>query len=169
MEEIWKAIQGHTGYEVSNLGRARSIDRLVTYKRSGAVHQHRGKILKSSLVSGYPTVALNYNEFFLVHRLVLLTFIGPPPDRHEACHNDGVKTNNRLDNLRWDTRKNNHADKISHGTHLCGEKHGNAKLTCDAVLSIRKDTRLLREIADDYGISKSLVSQVRNRQIWTHI
>ena len=51
-----------------------------------------------------------------MHRLVLGAFAGPPPEGMEGCHEDNDKTNNRLDNLRWDTRPGNHSDKARHGT-----------------------------------------------------
>lgn len=51
-----------------------------------------------------------------VHRLVLEAFRGTCPQGMEGCHNDGNRANCALDNLRWDTPMNNHADKIRHGT-----------------------------------------------------
>lgn len=169
MEEIWKAIPGHPGYEASTLGRIRSVDRIVEYKNGGS-HFHIGVLLKMLPTSnGYFQVRLNLQKQFLVHRLVLITFVGDPAYKNDACHCDGSRSNNRIDNLRWDTRSGNFRDKIAHGTSQIGERHGMAKLTTAQVLAIRNDRRLLREISADYGISKSLVSQVRNRQIWTHI
>jgi len=52
---------------------------------------------------------------YKLHRLVLLTFVGPCPEGMEACHNDGLKTNNRLSNLRWDTHRNNIQDALDSG------------------------------------------------------
>ena len=68
-----------------------------------------------------------------VHRLVLETFIGPCPEGMQGCHFDGTRTNNRLSNLRWDTRSGNQFDAVRHGTHytlgLYGEKHPGSKLS----------------------------------------
>lgn len=52
---------------------------------------------------------------FLVHRLVLETFVGPCPENMECLHGDGNKTNNNVDNLRWGTRVENIQDSIDHG------------------------------------------------------
>jgi len=52
-----------------------------------------------------------------VHRLVLLTFVGPPPEGCEGCHNDGNPANNDLTNLRWGTRSDNLYDRVRHGVH----------------------------------------------------
>ncbi len=66
----------------------------------------------------------------LVHCLVLTSFIGPRPHGMQACHfPDICGKNNNLCNLRWDTVKGNHADKMIHGTHQTGESHGSSKLT----------------------------------------
>jgi hypothetical protein len=72
-----------------------------------------------------------------VHRIVLEAFIGPCPAGMEACHNNGVRSDNRLDNLRWDTRKNNLADRVRHGTVNRGERHGRSKLSAEQVRQLR--------------------------------
>ena len=70
--------------------------------------------------TGYFKLALSTDgvaKTKVVHKLVLMTFGGPQPEGMEACHNDGDTSNNRSDNLRWDTHQNNMRDKIEHGTH----------------------------------------------------
>jgi len=57
-----------------------------------------------------------------------------------------------------------HKDRISHG-----ESHYRSKLTNEHVIRIRGDSRRLREIAVEFGISEALVSMVRNRKRWRHI
>ena len=114
--EIWKPIAGHDGYEVSNLGRVRSLDR--TIKRRPSNMQPRGAIvrLKGRLISpgtsssGHSLVMLGRGAPRLVHRLVLEAFIGPCPDGKEALHFDDVKSHNHLENLRWGTRSENLID-----------------------------------------------------------
>lgn len=126
--EIWRIVKGYEGlYEVSNLGRVRSIDRIVwdydprwENKRSRKL---RGRIL-SQANQDYLSVMLSKDGIessYSVHRLVLEAFAGPCPDGMEACHWDGNSKNNRIDNLRWDTRKNNHIDKQRHGTNNAGQ------------------------------------------------
>ncbi len=58
----------------------------------------------------------------LVHRLILLAFVGECPDGLQACHYDGDKSNCRLSNLRYDTPKGNAADKVRHGTNTWRKK-----------------------------------------------
>lgn len=71
---------------------------------------------------GYATVGLWKDEkryTMTVHRLILETFVGPRPDGMEACHYNGVRTDNRLENLRWDTPSNNQKDRLQYGTDNC--------------------------------------------------
>ena len=77
---------------------------------------------------------------FSVHVLVLTVFIGPCPEGMEGCHEDGDFTNNRVDNLRWDTHQENQRDMVRHGTtnFMPGENHPNAKLTEEQVREIRR-------------------------------
>lgn len=103
-----------------------------------------------------------------VHRLVLRAFKGECPDGMEGCHNDGDPGNNHIDNLRWDTPANNHADKIAHGTTNRGERCGTAKLTLEQVRAIRKDTRLCRIIAAELGVRATAISRIRAGTRWQH-
>lgn len=110
---------------------------------------------------------------FLIHRLVLLAFIGPCPESMEACHNDGNRDNNQLRNLRWDTHKNNCADRAIHKTNTYGSKNAMAKLEVKEVLAIRilyesgKFTQ--REIGDWFDVARVTVKQIVNRTRWKHI
>jgi hypothetical protein len=125
--EEWRPVAGHAGYEVSNLGRVRSVDRVVEQpSRWGSPVQRR---LKGRLIAlrpdrkGYLYVWLGKGRGQAVHRLVLLAFVGPCSDRCEGAHGDGNPANNALANLAWKTRKENHADKRRHGTQTSGERH----------------------------------------------
>jgi hypothetical protein len=106
--EIWAQTK-YPGYQVSTFGRAKG---------------KRGSILSSSTnKAGYVTFVVNpEHKSVYVHHLVLETFVGPRPDGLEACHNDGNHGNNRLDNLRWDTRSSNFHDQVKHGVHVQARK-----------------------------------------------
>lgn len=119
--ESWKDIPGWEGYyQASTQGRIRSMDRTVKHPRFGTVNR-KGKVLSASPLNadGYLGVGLNRDgvkKKCSVHRLILETFIGPCPSGHEACHNNGDPTDNRLENLRWGTHSSNMLDQIAHGT-----------------------------------------------------
>ena len=87
----------------------------------------------------------------------------------ECCHADGDPWNNNLSNLRWDTRINNSQDKFKHGTQKLGENHPMSKLTIEKVLKIRQDNRVHRLIAFEYGVSQSVISQIKSKKSWVHI
>lgn len=108
-----------------------------------------------------------------VHRLVLVAFVGPPPDGMEACHNDGDRSNNALSNLRWDTRKANLNDRAGHGTLCTGSRNGRAKVTAETVLRVRAEYAAggvtQRQLAARYGLSVPAVSDITRRKNWRHI
>jgi len=170
-EERWLPVVGYEGlYEVSDWGRVKSLERLVKHSREG--HQLlSSRVLRPAcnIRSGYPYADLRENgkrRAIPVHRLVLEAFVSLRPEGMECCHNDGNPANNRLENLRWDTRHSNHADKLRHGTHNRGENHCRSKLNANQVLAIRADPRLQREIAVDHGICQGTVSQIKRRERW---
>lgn len=106
---------------------------------------------------------------FQIHRLVLEAFVGPCPEGMECCHNDGDPTNNRLDNLRWDTRQANVEDSIKHGTKPKGERCSYAKLTAQQVGEIRqrlKEGETQARIAKEFMVSQALVSFVNSGKRW---
>lgn len=120
MTEEWRAIPGYGGYEVSDLGRVRSLDRWVQ-QQNGSRRFFKGQILRSRPFprTGHRMVSLKRNsigETFRVHKLVMLAFVGPRPDDMQICHNNGIPDDNRLSNLRYDTASGNVRDAIRHGT-----------------------------------------------------
>lgn len=171
--EVWADVVGYEGlYKVSSLGRVASQPRSFV-KATGMPCTVRGKVLKTyTLPSGYETIDLrkdNAAKVFYIHRLVLEAFAGKPLPSHEACHENGKRGDNRLCNLRWDSRSNNHKDKAKHGTAPWGENCGTAKLNAAQVMAIRNDSRPSSAVAADYGISFSHVCSIRRRKNWAHL
>jgi hypothetical protein len=106
-----------------------------------------------------------------VHRLVLQAFVGPNPEGTVCCHNDGDPSNNRLNNLRWDTYRANEQDKLRHGTWLVGSQI-NAKLTEEEVLEIRRlksGGATFAALAITYGVSRQNVAAIVHRRAWHHL
>lgn len=105
--EIWKDIQGYEGlYQVSTLGRVRSLDRLIK-SRYGNFRKITGKIIKPNKIwSGYLRISLwkqQQVEYKSLHRLVAETFIPNPQNLPCVNHKDEVKSNNSVSNLEWCT------------------------------------------------------------------
>ena len=115
LNEIWKDVKNYEGlYQVSNLGRVRSLD-VRTYQKNkfGKFKYvlHKGKILKiQKQRNGYFTIDLHMNGKFerkIIHRLVAETFISNPNNYQYINHKDSNTSNNRVDNLEWCTQKYN--------------------------------------------------------------
>lgn len=109
-----------------------------------------------------------------VHQLVAAAFIGPCPDGLECCHfPDRDPSNNRPGNLRYDTRRNNLADRYVHGTMNWGERQGHAKLTEDIVRDMRVEYAAggvsYRNLADKHGIDFNTAYCAVKRKTWRHV
>ena len=133
MVEQWKPVPGYDGlYEVSDHGNVRSLERITTDTNGRRTRMFRGKLLPGYVLPiGYRVFQLSSHDktksLQYAHRLVLLAFRGPAPEQHEGCHEDGDSLNNRLDNLRWDTRSGNVQDSIRHGTHWASNQNKDRK------------------------------------------
>jgi len=110
--EIWKDIEGYEDlYQVSNIGRVRSLDRDVPY-RCGSFRHIKGVIKKPyyNTVNGYVYVHLQKegkDKSCSIHRLVASAFIPNPDSKAEVNHIDFDKTNNHVENLEWTSPKEN--------------------------------------------------------------
>ena len=179
--EIWKDIRGYEGlYQISNMGRLKSLSRKTWIFRAknngkGSFRHLKEKILKVRIPPDkrYMGTSLCKNGKMKtreIHRLVLEAFVGPCPEGMEGCHEDGNRFNNRLDNLRWDTRSNNHKDKHKHGTDASGERNPQAKLDKDTVALARNLWKTgkykQREIAELLGIGHHNISQILTYKRW---
>lgn len=173
MFERWLPVVGFEGlYEVSDLGRVRSLQRTCPSK-DGRLRTVPEKMLKGSAWGPYLCVTLQRDGRRLrqnIQWLVMLAFVGPKlhPD-WEVCHNDGNHHNNREGNLRYDTRSGNFADKVPHNTHQRGERHGQAKLTNEQARSIFVDERHADIVADEHRVSAATVYAIRARRNWRHL
>ena len=171
MEE-WRAVVGWEGlYEVSSIGRVRSLARNANKVK----RRYEGRLL--SLIkkrgTGYHCVTLHRAGEekplqFAVHRLVLEAFVGQSRGCH-ACHNNGKRDDNRLENLRWGSAADNAADRAIHGTQLRGEQSPFSKLDAQTVRFIRSSPQKQQELAEQFGVTQVLISQIRLRKAWKHV
>lgn len=176
MLEEWLPVPGYEDYyEVSNTGKVRSFDRIVPTK--GGLRTSKGKMLSHCVhkKSGYPYVNLHLNgkgNTFQIHQLVALAFIGERPEGFETCHNNGVRTDNRVENLRYDTPKGNQNDRKIHGTNSFGEGIHQSKITEKDVREIRRlreNGLFYYQIAELFPISKAEVHLICKNKRWQHV
>lgn len=181
MSEIWKDVPGYEGfYQVSDMGRVRSVDRIVKYSH-GVDRMQKGKILTPCISgNGYHKVTLcggigEKDSQPTIHSMVLSAFAGPRPDGMQGCHNNGNKSDNSLLNLRYASSIDNHNDRRAHGTNGAGEKNSSAKLSEVDIIKIRK---LYKKGSREYGsvalsriykVLPSTIWDIANYHTWTHV
>lgn len=160
MNEIWKDVVGYEGYyQVSNLGRVRSLDIIDINGR-----RHKGKILKNCIIDKYYGVYLCKNgerKTHLIHRLVAQAFLPNPNNLKEVGHKDeknlgnSNECNNQIDNLEWTTTKDN--ANMPHRKKRLSEKNKGRfyGLNCNAKSIICEDKIFtsIKECAEYYNIN----------------
>lgn len=107
-----------------------------------------------------------------MHKLILITFVGPRPEGAIIRHLDGNKYNNCLENLAYGTTRENFDDMFKHGATLKGEKHHTVKLKefqVLEILSLLKEGRSFKEIALRYGVARGNISHIKRGMTWKHI
>lgn len=136
MNEIWEKVKGFEKfYEISNLGNVRSLDRvtIVTNRGVSFKKKFKGIKLKTGLDTyGYPSLGLSFDgdrKTVLVHRLVADAFIPNTENKKEVNHINGIKTDNRAENLEWVTASENtrHAFKMGLAKVLKGAENKRTK------------------------------------------
>jgi len=125
-EELWKDIKGYEGrYQVSNQGRVRSLNRIITNCR-GRKQVVKEKILKpENVFDGYERVSLSRNgkrTHYRVATLVFEAFNGSIPKGLEIDHINGIRTDNHLDNLRAVSHRDNCWNPITRERHIAANE-----------------------------------------------
>lgn len=173
--EIWKDIKGYEGkYQVSNYGNVKSLPRTRKAKFNSVSYKQEIILKPKTANNGYLLVNLYIESkrvMFSIHRLVALTFIDNPNNYPVINHKNGIKTDNRVENLEWCTQSHNriHALENNLAKVAKGETHCQARLTNEQVLEIRNDNRKQWQIAKQYGISQTMVSHIKLKTAWKHI
>lgn len=161
--ERWRPVPGHSGYEVSDLGRVRS------YRNRQGHPTSTPRMLSPGTVRGYKHIKLGRSRQTKVHILVLEAFVGPRPDGMVCRHLDGNPLNNRLTNLRWGTAEENYADRHRHGTHNSGSRNGRAKIDERVAVAIRRRLSAGDKpavIARDFAVSRGIVAHIGAGRTW---
>lgn len=179
--ENWKVIPDFKNYEASTFGNVRSLSR-IEYRNNNSLvstpHKIKGKTLKQKITSnGYLAISLCKNgiiKHISVHRVICLTFHTNPKNKLEVNHINGVKTDNRPENLEWCTRSENSRHAIRTGLQkpILGEKNYNSVVSDADVIEIRKKYKKgvpVSEITNEYNISKSRLYEIRSGRVYKHL
>jgi len=174
--EIWKPVNGYEKYyQVSSLGRVRSLDRIRNCPNYISSHI-KGKILKPVITpAGYDRVTLSVNnnkKQKYIHRLMAIEFIPNPDNYPQINHKDGNPRNNALDNLEWCTAQQNVYHAASVLKTVGGENNGKSKLTENQVRRIRwLHTQGLSysKISTIFNVTVPNISTIVRRKTWKYI
>ena len=158
-DERWTPVAGFEGlYEVSALGRVRSVARVVL-RKNGRTQSVKARVLKPQKRKfGYLGIVLSRDGKsypFTLHRLVLESFVGQRDPWQECCHCNGNPSDNRLSNLRWDTKESNTSDRPIH--------RPDRYLSPQCVKEIALTQGSNRAVAKSFGVAKSTVQRIRQR------
>jgi hypothetical protein len=178
MKETWKPVVGYEDYyEVSSLGRLRSLPKVVGGRWGKC--QYKGKIIKviRNPSHGYGQLSLVgewKKKTVRAHRVVAEAFIPNPGNKPYVNHIDCDKLNNRIDNLEWVTAKENtaHIIKMDRFNPKRGEEVSGSKLNKDDVIEIRRSFGYgysMTYLANAYKVSISTISDALKRNTWKHL
>lgn len=168
MNEQWAVVEGYRDlYEVSNLGRVRSVIRWVRVRHPTKPYLVRlkGVVIPASRRAGYLALNLCRNgnmRLCYVHRLVARAFVPNPDNKPDINHKDGNKHNNASTNLEWVTSRENVVHAMRSNVKI-------AKLTKEDVLDIRRRIaggEVQRRIAEEYGVSPNTICRINTRKSW---
>ena len=170
--ETWKIIPSYSYYSASSLGRIK--------RNAGTPRCPKDRVLKQRMTNyGYLIVSPlrpdTKQKPITVHRLVLEAFCGKiPADKEQGNHLNGIKTDNRIENLEYVSRGENakHAYDTGLHKHYIGENASASKLTDKDVIDILNriaNREYRKDIAHFYGISTKTISDIVCGDHWTHI
>jgi hypothetical protein len=176
MNETWKAVPGYEGlYEVSSLGRVKSLARECRAMRKGtmaSVPIPERMLTPTQISVGYLTVGLSRDgncKTKYIHQLVCEAWNGPRPEGFDAAHFDGDKHNNTPENLRWASRRDNVKDKVRHGRQPRGDDLWFTKISDEQVRLIRSNAHVTAKAwADKLGVAHQTISAIRRGEERVH-
>ena len=167
MEEIWRPIKGYEGYyEASNMGNIRSVDRIIL-STANILHTEHTQLRKGRLLKqgngreGYKLVVLQRDgkkKTFYAHRIIAITFIENPENKPCIDHINGDHTDNRAENLRWCTQKENINNPNTLHKNIATLRNNNASgCKPKTILQLDKETfAVIREIPPKTSFFKDM-------------
>lgn len=146
---------------MSDLGRIKRVDNDKSKTPDGIVKPKKHRC-------GYRAICLRQKpriQYWLIHRLVMLAFVGAKIPKMEVNHKNGIKHDNRLTNLEYVTSSENKIHRAEVLRSGIGEENPHSRLTDKDVLEIRFRSamgELGMALAEEYGVSRSQISRIVN-------
>lgn len=178
MEEIWKPIENYeTRYEVSSFGNIRRLADVPRVDNRGRVTGRKMRAMVGGVNSfGYRTVILtkdNKARSFKVHRLVAKAFLSNQNERPQVNHINGVKTDNRVENLEWCTNQHNvlHAFKLGLNKVRRGEANNLARITEKDAIFIKRNKGIIprKELMQQFSLCARAINRIQKGELWSHV
>jgi hypothetical protein len=170
MNEEWRHCEGFPGYKISDAGRVLSVAKSKRALLHPTPQRNRnGKIIRMQVLLKN---AAGKKVMVRVHTLVLAAFVGPRPNGLQCCHRDGDASNNRLENLRWDTAASNRLDSCLHGTEPRGDSHHKSTIgTADAerIKDLLRFNLSVCAIAKWIGCSRGAARGIAEGRTWKQV
>ncbi len=177
-DEIWKDIIGFEGfYQVSNMGRIKSLAKIIKHSNPKLQCNRKERILRQTKTNGYLNVSLC--KYGIVsqhtsHRLVGLHHVDNPENKPCINHKKGIRHDNRATEIEWATHSENqkHAYDIGLHTKMIGENVNGVKLTEEDVVKIRtllSNGHTQKKIGLTFGVNSSTISDIKTKTTWIHI
>jgi len=171
MDDIWKDIDGYEGlYQVNNLGVVRSLQRRVKSKRHGTFLTVNGRIMKNRItVSGYFYSRLCKDCIHLniyTHKIIAKAFIPNPENKPQVNHINGIKADNRIENLEWCTPKENVDHAFDTGLAPAGHRHHKSKITPTDLAQIKNmlsNGVCQTTIAHQFMVCKQTITNIKKK------
>lgn len=176
--EIWKDIPGYEGmYQVSNLGNFRSLDRTIK-RHNNSTMKRKGSLLKTSKdKDGYLLINLTKNNKAIkgkVHRIVAEVFLDNENNYPCVNHINGIKDDNRVENLEWCSYKQNSIHARDNGLlkPAKGIRNGSHKLTEADVIKIKglvRSGRSMSSVAKEYNVAATSIRYIMIGRNWKYV
>lgn len=173
--EVWKSVKGYEGlYEISNQGRLKGLEKIRIIGYGGTRIYPETIFTPTPNTKGYCVCVLRdhgKSKTFSIHRLVAEHFLERLDCKNSVNHKNGIKSDNRVENLEWCTVKENNDHAKETGLLAFGEKNPNSKISeieAIKILSL-KGKKSAKELSSRYGITKESIWNIWKKASWSHI
>ncbi len=154
-------MKGHSTYTLD--------DYIITIEGEIINKHNNHKIKPQPNGKGYLRVIIGKKRYF-VHRLVAQKYIPNPNNKLQVNHKNGIKTDNRVENLEWVTNQENRLHAVKNGLHLTGSKCPYSKLNEDDVIYILQNKTLSnKQLAAKFNVSASCIYDIRTGRSWKQL